>query len=292
MQVQNLSGVTAIAGGAGHSLALKNDGTVRAWGDNQYYQLGDGSVTNRRVPVQVQSLSGVNAIACGENYCRALKTDGTVRAWGRSHSGQLGDNTTTNRAYPVQVQNLTGINAIACGAGHSLAMKADGTVWAGGRNQSGQLGDNTTAARHTPIQTLGAAGTGYLNLRIAVTGITLDRPEVFLVLGASAALTATVLPANATNKSVNYTSSDSTVATVNASGQITAAAVGDATITATTVDGNYTATCDVEVSNPESIQYIYDLSNRLITINMEDQTITYGYDANGNITSITVTELD
>ena len=63
--VSGLTGVVAIAGGVGHSLALKSDGTVWAWGYNGTGQLGDGSTTNRVTPVPVSGLSGVVAIAGG-----------------------------------------------------------------------------------------------------------------------------------------------------------------------------------------------------------------------------------
>ncbi len=117
----NLSGITAITAGSGHSLALKADGTVRAWGSGASGILGDGATTNRNIPVKVSNLTGVKTIASGSFHSLALKTDGTVRAWGRNEFRQLGDGTTTDRSTPVQVQNLSGIKAISTGLGHSLA---------------------------------------------------------------------------------------------------------------------------------------------------------------------------
>jgi len=81
----------AIAGGGFHSLALRSDGTVWAWGENDTGELGDGSATNRATPVQVSGLTGVAAIAAGTHHSLALKSDGTVRAWGYNFYGQLGD---------------------------------------------------------------------------------------------------------------------------------------------------------------------------------------------------------
>ena len=73
VQVSGLTEVTAIAGGRwGHSLALKSDGTVWAWGYNQYGQLGDGTTTSRSIPVQVSGLTGVTAIAAGAHHIMAL----------------------------------------------------------------------------------------------------------------------------------------------------------------------------------------------------------------------------
>src|SRR5439155_1486868 len=84
--------IAAIAAGANHSLALKSDGTVWAWGANGLGQLGDGTTTDRRTPVRINSLTNVVSIACGEFHSLAVKADGTVWAWGDDSSAQLGDN--------------------------------------------------------------------------------------------------------------------------------------------------------------------------------------------------------
>ena len=133
--MQSFSCTPTISGGGYHSLALKKDGTVWAWGHNEYGQLGDGTQTlGRLTPVQVSGLSGVIAIAAGEYHSLALKSDGTVWAWGGNYEGQLGDGTTNNKLTPVQVSGLSGVIAIAASYRHSLALKSDGTVWAWGSN--------------------------------------------------------------------------------------------------------------------------------------------------------------
>jgi hypothetical protein len=111
-----LSGVTAIAAGSAHSLALKSDGTVVGWGENAY-----GQAT---LPA---GLSGVTAIAGGGEFSLALKEDGTVVAWGDNRYGQT--------TVPT---GLSAVIAIAAGGGHSLALKADGTVVAWGENNHGE----------------------------------------------------------------------------------------------------------------------------------------------------------
>jgi alpha-tubulin suppressor-like RCC1 family protein len=147
-----LSGVIAIAMGNYHSLALKSDGTVWAWGANYLGQLGDGTTTASLVPKQISSiaLSEVIAITAGYYHSLALKSDGTVWTWGKNSNGQLGDGTTTNILVPKQV--LSGVIAIAAGAFYSLALKSDGTVWGWGYNSYGELGDGTTTDSLVPKQ--------------------------------------------------------------------------------------------------------------------------------------------
>ncbi|MBI5177804.1 MAG: FecR domain-containing protein [Nitrospinae bacterium] len=135
-----LDGIVAIAAGASHSIALKNDGTVWAWGKNTQGQLGDGTAEDHETPVIVKNLEGIIAIAAGANHCVALKNDGTVYTWGKNDAGQLGDKSVANQLAPVPVKVLSGITAIAAGSAHSVALKNDGTVWTWGNNFSGQLG--------------------------------------------------------------------------------------------------------------------------------------------------------
>jgi len=83
---------------------------------------------------------------------------------------------------------------------------------------------------------------------VSVTGVSLDKSTASIQIGASASLTATVLPTNATNKNVTWLSSNTSVATVSATGKVTGIAAGTATITVTTEDGSKSATCTVTVT--------------------------------------------
>ncbi len=172
LNVGFLTGVTALASGGdalagvSHSLALKNDGTVWAWGWNHYGQLGTGDTNARNVPVQVSNLTNVTSIAGGGFHSYVLKSDGTVWAWGRNYHGELGIGDTISSKIPVQVHGpgnvgfLTNIIAIATGGwGHSFALKSDGTVWSWGQNYFGQLGVGDTTDRYSPTQ-------------VSITGIT------------------------------------------------------------------------------------------------------------------------
>ena len=160
--------VVAIAAGGAYSLALCGDGTVAAWGENGWGQLGDGDLIDpHRMPVMVNAASNVSAlygktvvaIAAGYAHSLALCSDGTVAAWGENNYGQLGDNTQTPRNVPVAVNTNSGLSAlygktvvaIAAGYTHSLALCSDGTAAAWGANYYGMLGDNTETARVVPV---------------------------------------------------------------------------------------------------------------------------------------------
>src|SRR5262249_52995385 len=146
IQVSDLYGVTAIACGGYHSLALKSDGTVWAWGANSYGQVGGSATGPVYTPVQVTHLSDVKAIAGGGLHSLAMKNAGTVWAWGYNHFGQVGmfANTGTDNANPLptEVSGLTKVYAITAGYYHNLAYAATG-VWAWGLNDYGQLGGGT-----------------------------------------------------------------------------------------------------------------------------------------------------
>ena len=83
---------------------------------------------------------------------------------------------------------------------------------------------------------------------VSVTGVSLNKSSLSLQIGGSETLTATIAPADATNKNISWTSSNSAVATVDNNGKVTAKAAGNTTITVTTADGNKTATCEVTVT--------------------------------------------
>ena len=141
-----LHGVTAVATGGDHSLALRSDGTVVTWGANwdDYGQT--------RMPA---GLRGVTAVAAGGYHSLALHADGTLAAWGNSRSGQTW--------VPA---GLSGVTAIAAGASHNLALRGDGTVVAwGGYGWYGRLTCRRTCAESP--RSPAAGGTAWRCARMA-----------------------------------------------------------------------------------------------------------------------------
>jgi hypothetical protein len=111
-----LTGVKQVAAGAEFSLALKDDGTVWAWGSNFYPVLGNPAVTDiSDIPVRVGLLAGMAMISAGYEHGLSLATDGVVWAWGHNNLGQLGDNTTGDRSSPAPVAGLSNVVAVAGG---------------------------------------------------------------------------------------------------------------------------------------------------------------------------------
>ena len=137
---------------------------LRAWGQNNYGQLGDNTNTSSRSsPVQTAA-GGTNwkQVSGGYYYAAAIKTDGTLWSWGYNAYGQLGNNTdTNNRSSPVQTAAAgTNWKQVSCGSYTAAAIKTDGTLWSWGYNFDGDLGDNTTTNRSSPVQTT-AGGTNW-----------------------------------------------------------------------------------------------------------------------------------
>jgi alpha-tubulin suppressor-like RCC1 family protein len=141
-----------VASGGAHSLILKSDGTLWAWGQNSHGQLGDGTKAETTIPVQIGKDSDWVAIATGRDHSLALKSDGTLWAWGKNSHGQLGDGTKADKTVPARIGKGTNWIGIEAGDLHSVGLKSDGTLWAWGNNSHGQLGDGTTVDKTAPVQ--------------------------------------------------------------------------------------------------------------------------------------------
>ncbi len=143
---------TTVSAGGYHTLALKTDGTLWAWGLNHYGELGLGDTTDRSTPTQVGSASDWATVSTDGADTLALKTDGTLWAWGQNVGGQLGLGDLTDRSAPTQVGSASNWATVSAGGGDTLALKTDGTLWAWGQNYGGDLGLGGGGDRLTPTE--------------------------------------------------------------------------------------------------------------------------------------------
>ena len=123
-----------------------------AWGQNNWGQLGDGTIIDRSSPVQVGSGTKWLNVSQGPALTIAKKTDGTLWAWGHNGDGRLGLGDTVSRSSPVQIGTGAGWSKIATAQGFASAIKTDGTLWSWGQNNWGQLGNGTIINKSSPVQ--------------------------------------------------------------------------------------------------------------------------------------------
>lgn len=128
-----------ISAGGLHSCAALSDGSVRCWGQNDYGQLGDGTMTSSLTPVSVSGVDNAVEISAAFNQTCALLSDGQISCWGANDAGQLGDGTTAGRLLPTTVVGINNATQIVTGGAHSCALLADGSVKCWGQNLFGEL---------------------------------------------------------------------------------------------------------------------------------------------------------
>jgi alpha-tubulin suppressor-like RCC1 family protein len=153
---------------SGHTLAVKANGALWAWGSNNYGELGNGSAgtnggaqANTSIPAQVGVVTNWKTVSAQNGYSLGIRTDGTLWAWGYNAEGSLGDGTVTHRSSPVQIGSLTTWATLGTSSQQSpvFAIKTDGTLWGWGFNSAGgaagsggALGDGTITSKSSPVQ--------------------------------------------------------------------------------------------------------------------------------------------
>lgn len=145
--VKIMEDVRAVSGGDWFTVALKNDNSLWAWGNNSDCQLGDGTVEKKYTPVKV--MENISEVSAGGGFTLAVSIDGVLFSWGGNYTGALGVYTRGQIA-PTPVKVMEDVKTVATGGFHSLILKRDGTLWACGNNNDGQLGDNTKESRTIP----------------------------------------------------------------------------------------------------------------------------------------------
>lgn len=142
----------AFAGGYRHTMAIQSDGSLWAWGEDDYGQLGNGDGSGTDIPAMLGADRDWLFVANTWNHTLALKTDGSLWGWGYNVDGSVGNGSYQNVRSPVRIGSNTDWAQLAGGGGHTVAVKRDGTLWAWGRNNHGQLGTGDLTRRNTPIQ--------------------------------------------------------------------------------------------------------------------------------------------
>jgi alpha-tubulin suppressor-like RCC1 family protein len=154
--VVGLSGVTAVAAGWGTSLALTSSGAEQgvlwAWGANSAGQLGDGTTTNRSLPMRVPGLPSIASVSAGGTWVMARTASGQIWTWGGNDFGQLANGSTTPQLQPVRSSLLEGATRIVASArSHAFQLDRRGRVWMWGDDGNGQLGNGTRNDYGAPV---------------------------------------------------------------------------------------------------------------------------------------------
>ena len=132
---------TTISAGEWHMAAIKEDGSLWAWGYNDNNRLGDGTTESSSVPVK--ALDDAVSVDAAWNKTSAIRSDGSLWNWGgRDKFGELGRAATGKDLGPGKV--MDGVKDVSAGAFHVAAVKTDGTLWLWGQNSFGQLGNGGT----------------------------------------------------------------------------------------------------------------------------------------------------
>jgi alpha-tubulin suppressor-like RCC1 family protein len=101
-------------------MAIKSNGSLWAWGSNNWGELGLDNTTLKSSPVQVGSDTDWADVRCGAYHTMAIKNDGTLWVWGKNDHGQLGLDNMDHKSSPVQVGSNTDWGNVACGDGYSM----------------------------------------------------------------------------------------------------------------------------------------------------------------------------
>lgn len=156
-QVGALTDWTQVVCGQQHTLAIKSDGTLWGWGNNNSnHQLGLGVEGDKSSPVQIGSDTNWSFVAAGSNSGFAIKTTGTLWAWGNNQYGHLGVGDTNVKTSPVQVGSNTNWASVTSSSNkHTFFLTTSGALFVCGRNYYGQLGTGNTTYRSSPVQVSG-----------------------------------------------------------------------------------------------------------------------------------------
>ena len=131
--------ITQVAAGENHSVALDSEGNVWTWGNNEFYQVGNGSEV-QLTPYKVPRIPKAIRIAAGNNNTMIITETNELYGWGQNSYGELGIADYASRVMPTKVYEMMDIIDIAGGKNHFIALNRAGDVYTTGSNLYGQLG--------------------------------------------------------------------------------------------------------------------------------------------------------
>jgi gliding motility-associated-like protein len=267
------------------SFAVDKDGKLYAWGSNSEGILGDGSSTDRSVPTEAVKINELNKnLAAGSAQLvpgyrqMVLVVDGELYTWGGNTFGELGNGTTTSSLIPIEItipDVKTGETWVRASAGNSFThgLTSEGRLFGWGTNTAGSIGDGFKTVtsydfnynlvidedqeRLTPVQigksfnwskTSSHYYDGYSTFALGVEVISLPK-ELEITQRTGNKLVPTISNM-LSNKNVVWSSSNEDLATVDEDGKLTvlASCLDGVTITATTVEGGFSASTELLVT--------------------------------------------
>lgn len=179
IQIGALTTWASVSGGKQFFMAIKTDGTLWGWGDNNPSpKLGLNDLSNRSSPTQVGSLTNWSQVSADQLHATAIKTDGTIWSWGANSSAQLGVGDTLNRSSPVQIGALTSWTKIKAGNNNTMALKNDGGLYFAGRNVDGQAGNNNSSSPVFSLESAAGGSTGWSDFDIYDTVIAVKESTI------------------------------------------------------------------------------------------------------------------
>ena len=158
-QVQPGTTWAYVSAGESHTMAIREDGSLWAWGNRENGRLGQGAVTGvQNTPIRVGTLNTWATVSAGSQHTMATRTDGSLWAWGNRENGRLGhsglpEQTIGNQVTPVRVGILNTWATVSAGSQHTVATRTDGSLWAWGNRENGRIGQGAaTGAQNVPIR--------------------------------------------------------------------------------------------------------------------------------------------
>lgn len=148
--------IVSTAAGDNHTCGLTQAGIAHCWGSNLSGQLGDGTTSERAVPVSVIGGLTFTAVAAGSSHTCGLTSTGQGHCWGANNFGQLGDGSTALKLSPTLVSGGTIFQSLSAGGRHTCGIATTGDVYCWGANYAGQLGDGSFALKPTPVKVSGS----------------------------------------------------------------------------------------------------------------------------------------